>query len=311
MSFLFKPNEYYLLGTTGQNSFWRYLLVFLFLLIALLILASLPMIGLSIYLELDGNPATYINENNLSNPFVCPSWMFTSVVGMSFLISLLAIIFCVRVIHQRPALTVFTTRHKFRWGVFFEGAIIWGLLLLLITGIQAVFQPEIFSVTFNWKPFVISALLILIAIPIQASTEEVIFRGYLPQALSNIPWFKPSPIWPLIISSILFAVLHFSNPEMLSMEGEIFKKILGGLSYILIALIAGIISLRDNSLELAMGLHVGNNVFLSTICGYVHSPLPVETIFQINELNPLLDVIALSVMGVLYYLYFFRLRKIK
>jgi membrane protease YdiL (CAAX protease family) len=63
----------------------------------------------------------------------------------------------------------------------------------------------------NFKPVPFSSLLIIgtLLIPIQTSTEEYIFRGYLMQG-----WEFRNTNGSLLMTSIIFGSVHFGNPEV-------------------------------------------------------------------------------------------------
>ncbi|RZK10905.1 MAG: CPBP family intramembrane metalloprotease, partial [Flavobacterium sp.] len=100
-------------------------------------------------------------------------------------------------------------------------------------------------------PFAILLVIGILMIPIQTSTEEYIFRGYLIQGFANLSrnkWF------PLVMTSLIFGLLHIANPEVGKM-GYIIMIYYIGTGFFL-----GIITLMDEGLELALGFHAANNL---------------------------------------------------
>jgi membrane protease YdiL (CAAX protease family) len=88
-------------------------------------------------------------------------------------------------------------------------------------------------------------------IPIQTSTEEYIFRGYLMQGFANLFHNK----WaPLLMTSLIFGLLHWFNPEVGKMGNSIM------IFYIGTGLFLGVITLMDDGMELALGFHAANNL---------------------------------------------------
>ena len=91
----------------------------------------------------------------------------------------------------------------------------------------------------------------LLFLPLQTSTEEVLFRGYFMQGLGLLVknrWF------PLLLTSVIFGLLHMANPEI-DKIGNIALVF-----YIGTGLFFGIATLMDDGLELALGLHASNNI---------------------------------------------------
>jgi membrane protease YdiL (CAAX protease family) len=88
-------------------------------------------------------------------------------------------------------------------------------------------------------------------IPIQTSTEEYVFRGYLMQGFGNLfgnKWF------PLLMTSLIFGGMHLFNPEVTKMGNIIL------IYYIGTGLFLGVLTLLDEGLELALGFHAANNL---------------------------------------------------
>ena len=105
----------------------------------------------------------------------------------------------------------------------------------------------------NFKPVPFFTLLFVsfVFLPFQTSTEELLFRGYLMQGFGTLTknrWF------PLIITSVIFGLLHGMNPEVERL-GYVLM-----IFYIGTGLLYGITTLMDEGTELALGLHASNNI---------------------------------------------------
>jgi hypothetical protein len=93
-------------------------------------------------------------------------------------------------------------------------------------------------------------------VPLQTSFEEYLFRGYLMQGIGVLCKNK----WvPLVITSVLFGLLHIANPEIDKL-GYILL-----VHYIGTGFFLGIITLMDEGLELALGFHAANNLFTALL----------------------------------------------
>jgi membrane protease YdiL (CAAX protease family) len=143
-----------------------------------------------------------------------------------------------------------------------------------------------------------------LAFPVQASFEEILFRGYLMQGISLI--FK-KPIIPLLFTSILFGLVHFfngSNPD---------QSLSIVVSTFLIGLMLGIIALADNGLETAMGVHIVNNLFVALIFNSADSGLPgLPSIITAPASNPFTGIpfLILAVVLMLLALYWNRRKEL-
>lgn len=109
-------------------------------------------------------------------------------------------------------------------------------------------------------------IVILIFIPFQVAFEEFIFRGYLMQG--SILLFKYRWV-ALLLTGFAFGLLHGSNPEV-----DRFGFWVAMPQYILMGLLLGLVAIWDDGLELALGLHLANNVISSLVVTHDASALP-------------------------------------
>ena len=100
-------------------------------------------------------------------------------------------------------------------------------------------------------PFFILVVVGMLLIPLQTSFEEYLFRGHMMQGIGLMVKNK----WvPLVITSVLFGVMHIANPEVTKLGYGIMVYYIGTGFFL------GIITLMDEGLELALGFHAGNNL---------------------------------------------------
>ena len=186
-----------------------------------------------------------------------------------FLFGLLGLFIVVKFIHKQTFLSLTTSRKKIDFSKIVTSFLLACSIVLLSTITSYLISPEDYLFNFELKPFLILAMISILLIPIQTSFEEYIFRGYLMQGIGAIVKNK----WiPLLITSLLFGFLHYWNPEI---------DKLGNLSiiyYVLTGLFLGVITLMDKGMELAIGFHAGNNVFISLLV------TADWTVFQTNSI---------------------------
>jgi len=111
-------------------------------------------------------------------------------------------------------------------------------------------------------------------IPIQTSTEEYVFRGYLMQGfalLAKNRWF------PLVMTSLIFGTMHIANPEVEKM-GYIILVYYIGTGFFL-----GIITLMDEGMELSLGFHAANNLVGALLITSDWSAFQTNSIFKDNS----------------------------
>ena len=81
-------------------------------------------------------------------------------------------------------------------------------------------------------------------------------------------------LFPLLITSVWFGLLHYSNPEV-----ERFGDIVM-IYYIGTGLFLGIITLMDEGLELALGFHAANNIFTALLVSSEWSALQTHSVLK-------------------------------
>ena len=127
----------------------------------------------------------------------------------------------------------------------------WGLLTVVLFAVGFVLSPNDFVFNFKVGPFIALAIISLLLIPLQTSFEEYLFRGQMMQGLGLLAGNK---LVPLIITSVLFGVMHMANPEVETLGYGIMVYYIGTGFFL------GIITLMDEGLELALGFHAANNL---------------------------------------------------
>ena len=164
---------------------------------------------------------------------------------------LLIVLFWVKFVQGQSIISLTTSRRKIDWKRIFLSFFLWGsITTLMIFGLYIV-QPENFVWNFNPEKFFVFLVLAIILIPMQTSFEEYLFRGHM---MHGIGLATNSRIIPLIITSVLFGLMHIANPEV----GKIGYIIM--IYYIGTGFFLGIITLMDEGLELALGFHAANNL---------------------------------------------------
>jgi membrane protease YdiL (CAAX protease family) len=97
----------------------------------------------------------------------------------------------VRYLHNQTMRSVTTSRPKIDWNRVFS-LFLYGLFYHCFYVTFFFTNPDGFVLNFKPVPFVILLIIGTLLIPIQTSTEEYIFRGYLMQGFGNLvkhKWF--------------------------------------------------------------------------------------------------------------------------
>jgi membrane protease YdiL (CAAX protease family) len=157
----------------------------------------------------------------------------------------------VYLVHGQSLTSLTTSRKKVDWKRVVFAFLLWGGITALMIGADIVMSPEDYVLNFKLIPFLILVVMAVILVPLQTSFEEYMFRGHLMQGLGIMAKNR----WvPLIITSILFGIMHAANPEVGKMGYGIM------IFYIGTGFFLGILTLMDEGLELALGFHAANNL---------------------------------------------------
>jgi membrane protease YdiL (CAAX protease family) len=200
------------------------------------------------YIMSDGVDTNEVIQQTIS--MIGVNLTFVVLVGpLAF--GLLLVLFWVKFIQGQSLLSLTTSRAKIDWKRVFFSFCLWGSITTLMIVSLYYTQPANFVWNFQPEKFFIFLVLALFLIPMQTSFEEYLFRAHMMQGIGLA---TNSRLIPLIITSVLFGLMHIANPEV----GKIGYIIM--VYYIGTGFFLGIITLMDEGLELALGFHAANNL---------------------------------------------------
>ena len=180
-----------------------------------------------------------------------PSNLRLFLLLISFAITVPGIWLTVTKLHDLPFISVLTGRKQIDFERILYSFMIWGTAISSVVFLDYSLNPDDYQFNFKINEFIILFIIAISLIPIQISVEEIVFRGYLMQGFGN--WFN-SRFMALFLSSTVFGLLHFSNPEIDALGNKFIVQ------YISAGFILGIIALMDDGLELSIGLHAAQNL---------------------------------------------------
>jgi len=235
----------------SKKDFLKYILGS-FLIIIFNVLGQIPLIG---YLV-----SQSILEKEFSDPnkllALIPSNTGLFLMLLPFAISLLGLWFILKKLHRQDMRIVATSRSRLDWSRIFFAFIIWGFISSSMILSDYFISPENYELNFKFKPFIILVCIAVIMIPLQTSFEEYLFRGYLMQGFAGLFGNR----WaPLFMTSIIFGSLHLANPEIDKLGYNLLWWYMGT------GLVLGIMTLMDEGIELALGVHAANNLFAAIL----------------------------------------------
>jgi len=166
-------------------------------------------------------------------------------------IALFIVLFWAKFIQGQTLTNLTTSRPKMDWKRVLFSFSIWAIITVSMIFASYYATPENFVWNFNSEKFFTFLVLALLLIPLQTSFEEYLFRGQLMQGLGLV---TNSRLIPLLVTSILFGLMHMGNPEV----GKVGYIIM--VYYIGTGLFLGVLTLMDEGLELALGFHAANNL---------------------------------------------------
>lgn len=267
-------------GIKSQNKFWLYLIGSILIIIASFI-GQIPFSVAVLFKTFTGKEVLPTDDAAIMKIFEPNLTLF--LVMISFAFAFAGIYFVVKYLHHQTLLSVTTARRKVDWKRICFSFSIWTFFTLLSFVIVYLTSPENYVWNFKLIPFLILVVIGSILIPIQTSTEEYVFRGYLMQGFANLAmnrWF------PLMMTSLIFGMMHIFNPEVAKM-GYIIM-----IYYIGTGLFLGVITLMDDGIELALGFHAANNLIGALLVTSDWSVFQTHSLFKdLSEPSAGLDVI--------------------
>ncbi|MFK8185669.1 MAG: lysostaphin resistance A-like protein [Phormidesmis sp.] len=275
------------LAHQGKNQGWRYFVGSLLALFTFLIPGGFISFRLLLaYVQLDGNPDTrllpvseYI-PGELPVTGVSPLVLYV-IYNLAFPFFLLGIYWAVRYLHGRSLHTLITPFRRISWlrvgqgfGVFF---ILKAIEIFVSYGVAPedftlnVFQPKVFFSFLAW---------VLVLTPLQIAAEELFCRGYLLQGMGS----KFGKWMAVLLTTILFTALHGYNPEV-SSQGNLEGTLSILLYYFMVGAFLGWLTIKDKTIELALGVHAANNIATFIFVTSPNSAIPSPAIFTIADIE--------------------------
>ena len=275
----------------GKNSFWRYFTGTVTPFIVSNLIGAIPLAvimiayaGNGVMPQRGGMPDFEAMGINLNLGFV--------LTVFPFILAFITLVLLIKPLNGRSISTVVNGGRRIRWGRIFISAIVWTALgaLGLLYSLKA--HPDNFVLNNTSNSLIILAALALVTIPFQAGFEELVFRGYLMQGFavaSRNRWL------PIVVTSVLFGLMHGLNPEV---------KEYGFLTmipqYVFFGLVFAVLTMMDDGIELAIGAHTANNVFLSIFITNKDSALQTPSMYEQLEIHPWMDFRDLVIMSLIF-----------
>lgn len=272
----------------GKNKWYLYLLVLVLVFVA----AQIGGIPFAVYAMLTNMDAVQAGQVEKLSEVKDTAGL--ALMLLSFAVGLFALILLAKVF-QKKKFTDYTTGRP-RWDLrrFGFGALVWGVLVALVT-VQQVASDADVVLNFNAEKFFPLLAVGLLLFPFQTGFEEVMFRGYLMQGSALLFRYR----WAaLLFTSLLFGLMHSANPEI-----DTFGFWTAMPQYVIMGLIMGFVALKDDGIELAAGMHFANNLMSSLLV--TSDGMVFDTAAVFRDLSPevsWVDTLVMAVAGVVFVL---------
>lgn len=278
---------------TGQNQWWMYAFTLVF---TFFVYAGVLM-GVEIWF------IDILKGNNYSESEILKdgSLLFSAEalqldMNVILLLELLAFLgafigfnLSIRFVQLKSLSSVISSAYGIRYKRILFSFSVWALLVGCGVVTDMFINSSAYTFNFNLKGFILSTLIIITLVPVQSLLEELFFRGLLLQGLAQL--FK-NGIIPLILTSAFFGMAHISNPEVKQFGTAIMLSY-----YISFGLFMGAITLIDEGLELAIGIHIANNVLGSILVSDKHSVIRNYALFESADTSAEFDLWAWFIMA--------------
>ena len=231
------------------KGFWYYILGS-FLIILFNTFAQIPLLSFASWDSItpDSNPMDIFKDISKNLRFF--------LLLLTFVLTVPGILLVVNKLHDLPIMSIISKRKKIDYNRILFAFTIAGTIISLSVLIGYYLSPENYELNFKLKEFLILTIIAILFVPIQTSVEEIVFRGYLMQGFGH--WLN-SRFMALFLTSTIFGFLHFFNPEINKLGNSFI------ILYIISSFTFGVMTLMDEGLELAMGFHAGNNLFIALL----------------------------------------------
>ena len=160
---------------------------------------------------------------------------------------------------------------------------------LAVSFINMWINPAQFTFTLSGSDWIIDWILALGLVIVAALLEELLMRAYIAYFVKDT--MESRPRWVLVYclaSALLFAIAHFSNPEVAG-SGAFYAM---GF-YFMMGFVLMLVTLKTRSIGAALGIHIANNLVNAWFFTYTDAAVKTNALFtQTDNSGPMLLVQA-------------------
>ena len=276
------------LAKSGDNRWWVWFLGIVVIIVIWQAVGSIPTIAACEFVKSARFVDFSCDDLVIEGASSLPSFVLGT---YAFVIAMIGIWAVVRVLHKKPFTQVVTARPSFDINralfAMLVGFVIFATPLLLLA---AAGSDEVAFQSPNAWEYVTFFMFAALLIPFQAGFEEVFFRGYLMQGFALL---TRNRIVLVFVTAVVFTLPHLPNPEPWEY---------GVVPYVARVLTLGgffaLLTLLDGGIELAVGIHVINNLIYTLLAATSVSAIESPALFliEVDEFRLFPDIIVLWVM---------------
>jgi membrane protease YdiL (CAAX protease family) len=198
-----------------------------------------------------------------------------------------------KAILKRNLISFITPNERVNWSKIGYGFCIAFLLFAVFAVLDYAMFPNDYAVNdFDGTRFAWLVVASVLLVPIQTTSEELLFRGFLLQWAAKL---TKNPIILMLIIGGIFGSLHFSNPEM--EHGAFWVAI----DYLAMGFIWTYISIKTNSSEYSIGAHAANNMFLCIFLTMEDTVVgEIPSLFVVTNVNAMLSALTTVTTGLIF-----------
>jgi len=188
-----------------------------------------------------------------------------------------------------PAKRMLGEDGKLDWKGFAVGFAVMLGVQLAMNFIAMALNPQDFKYTLDVQTWLIDWILALVLVVAAAFLEELLTRAYIAHFVNDDMETRPlNMLYYCLASAVLFAIAHFSNPEVAG-PGAFYAMAF----YFMMGFVLMLITLRTRSMGAALGIHIANNLVNAWFFTYDNAAVKTNALYtQANNEGPMLLVQA-------------------
>ena len=277
-------------SSIGRNNWWIWVVFTIIFVVVWQVIGSLPLVGLCGILNVVKVGTYTCNFETLviAGNSKAPNFLM---MHITFIVGAASFYIFLNLLHGKKLLQVLTERVRFDYKRCSFALTMFFLLGGISLTANLMSGSSDLKIRGEVPDLLVIGIMALVLVPIQAGLEEAFFRGYLMQGFSLL---IKSRLTILIVTSSIFASLHLMNPEPWS-----YGILPYVISVFLVGLFMGLITLVDGGVELAVGVHIANNLWVHLIVGLEKSVIPSSSLFIADQKN--LEILSTVVPSLIQY----------